>query len=58
LKKADATDYFNKHLRPKNYLDDKPAWRMAWQVYVDQLHRDGAITDWQRENWGNPKGSE
>jgi len=34
---------------------DLPFRREAWNVYVDNLHRDGQITDWQADNWGQPE---
>lgn len=34
---------------------DMPLRRELWTVYVDTLHRDGHITDWQADNWGQPE---
>lgn len=34
---------------------DLPLRRELWSVYVDTLHRDGQITDWQANNWGQPE---
>ena len=34
---------------------DLPFRRQAWNTFVDTLHRDGQITDWQADNWGQPE---
>jgi hypothetical protein len=34
---------------------DMPLRREVWNVYVDSLHRDGQITDWQASNWNFPE---
>ena len=33
---------------------DKCMMREDWNNYVDALHRDGSITDYQVNNWSNP----
>jgi len=33
---------------------DVPALRYAWNVFVDDLNRDGRITDADAMNWQNP----
>ena len=33
---------------------DKPQLAEAWCIYIDGLHRDGRITDYQVNNWTNP----
>ena len=33
---------------------DLPAFREAWGIYVDNLHRAGMITDKQAHNWEGP----
>lgn len=25
-----------------------------WDIYVQNLHQDGVISDWQHRNWNNP----
>ena len=34
---------------------DRPLIRMAWNGYVDQLAREGRITERQASTWGQPK---
>jgi hypothetical protein len=31
-----------------------PARREAWCNWVDSLHSDGQISDWQADNWDHP----
>ena len=33
---------------------DKPAKAEAWVNFIDNLHREGWITDRQVRTWGNP----
>tara|TARA_Y100000004_G_C8592237_1_gene276969 strand:+ start:90 stop:278 length:189 start_codon:yes stop_codon:yes gene_type:complete len=33
---------------------DKTMMREDWNNYIDGLHRDGCITDYQVNNWSNP----
>tara|TARA_R110002110_G_scaffold169030_3_gene370774 strand:+ start:120 stop:356 length:237 start_codon:yes stop_codon:yes gene_type:complete len=33
---------------------DEPAAAEDWSYFVDHLHRDGQISDWQNHNWGVP----
>lgn len=33
---------------------DKIMMREEWNNYIDSLHRENAITDYQVNNWSNP----
>ena len=33
---------------------DKIMMREEWNNYIDALHKDGSITDYQVNNWSNP----
>ena len=33
---------------------DFPARSEAWNNFVDDLHQDGKISDWQVNNWSHP----
>ena len=33
---------------------DKVAKRTMWNEFVDYLHKDGMLTDYQAYNWVNP----
>ena len=33
---------------------DECAAAEDWSYFVDHLHRDGQISDWQNHNWGVP----
>ena len=39
---------FWRDIAPGIPANDKPALREAFNVWTDQLHRDGEITDYQR----------
>lgn len=58
MNKAQALKEFKVYHRPVDYKKDKPKHRLAWQMYTDSLHREGLITDKQRNSWGNPPGSQ
>ena len=50
----EANLIFDRDYAPQIGRDDKPALRTAWNDWTDSLHRDGVITDRQRENWTYP----
>ena len=37
-----------------NFRGDSIAKRCAFNDYVDMLNKDGAVTDYQADNWSNP----
>lgn len=45
---------FKANFLPSVPSNDKPAKGQAWVMYVEQLHREGQITDRQAQNWDNP----
>lgn len=49
----DEWDCFIKFQSPKS-ASDTCAKREAFVNFIDQLHRDGEITDRQANSWGNP----
>ena len=49
----DEWDCFIKFQSP-NSADDICAKRQAFVQFIDQLHRDGEITDRQANSWDNP----
>ena len=57
-----AINYFMENvfpdIRKKESLMDRvdlPLRREIWSHYVDSLHRDGRITDWQASVWDFPE---
>ncbi len=52
---AEAEADFREHILPHVPADDKPAKRMAWNDYVDQLQRAGQITEGQAGTWDQPR---
>lgn len=36
-------------------IPDWPARSESWTIYVDELNKDGIVTDWQAYNWMSPK---
>ena len=58
----DAVEYFNCDILSsveKQYeqdgIPDWPARRETWNNWTDSLCKDGQISDWQYENWSQPK---
>jgi len=51
LNKIDAENMFFDMIR---LTDDIPRNKIMWTTFIDQLHRDNTITDWQVNNWGYP----
>ncbi len=37
-----------------SFRGDSIAKRCAFNDYVDMLNKDGAVTDYQADNWSNP----
>ena len=58
MTKKQAEKEFNREIKPsviERYgKNDKTAQRTAWNDYTDSLHRDGQITNKQRETWDSP----
>jgi hypothetical protein len=59
---ADACDQFEFDILPfiqDEYEEDgEPDWparREAWNNWTDSLCKDGQISDWQYENWSQPR---
>lgn len=54
----EALAVFNREIKPRVIPEDgardKPAIGEAWVIYVDNLERNGFITQKQAANWGNP----
>ena len=58
----DAVEYFNCDILPsveKEYeqdgVPDWPARSEAWNNWTDMLCKDEQISDWQYENWSQPR---
>jgi len=54
LTKKEALRLFNSAVKPGIPKNDKPALSLEWNMFTDQLNRDGQISDNQRMNWDNP----
>jgi len=61
MTRKQAIAYFNANVLPftelqyeKDGIKDLPARREAWNNWTDHLCKDGAISDWQYENWSHP----
>jgi hypothetical protein len=59
---ADACDQFEFDILPfvrDEYEEDgEPDWparRESWNNWTDSLCKDGQISDWQYENWSQPR---
>ena len=59
---ADACDQFEFDILPfiqdEYEQDGEPDWparREAWNNWTDSLCKDGQISDWQYENWSQPR---
>jgi len=59
---ADACDQFEFDILPfiqDEYEEDgEPDWparREAWNNWTDMLCKDGLISDWQYNNWSQPR---
>ena len=59
---ADAVECFNceilRYVEKQHEQDGIPDWparREAWNNWTDSLCKDGQISDWQYENWSQPK---
>jgi hypothetical protein len=50
-----AVRYWRENIRPEIPENDRPALKQSWQLYTDQLHKDGEITDEAFNNWGAPQ---
>ena len=57
---ADAVQQFEDFILPMIQEDEKnlghvdiPARSEAWSNYVDSLHCDEQISDWQAQNWSH-----
>ena len=57
---ADAVQQFEDCILPLIQEDEKnlghvdiPARSEAWSNFVDDLHRDEQISDWQAQNWSH-----
>ena len=58
---SDAVEQFTEMILPMIEVNERllghvdiPARSEAWNNYVDALHSDEVISDWQLENWGHP----
>ena len=58
----DAVEYFNCDILPgveKEYeqdgIPDWPARRETWNNWTDMLCKNEQISDWQYENWSQPR---
>jgi hypothetical protein len=61
MTRKQAIGYFNSNVLPfvklrheKDGVKDLSARRMAWNNWTDHLCKDGAISDWQFQNWSQP----
>jgi hypothetical protein len=59
---ADACDQFEFDILPfiqeeceQDGEPDWPARRETWNNWTDSLCKDGQISDWQYENWSQPR---
>lgn len=52
MKKVEALRLFKSTLPVGQWFDYWTLQQM-WSEFVDSLHRDGRITDYQYNNWGN-----
>ena len=59
---ADACDQFEAEILPfiqEEYEQDgEPDWparRESWNNWTDSLCKDGQISDWQYDNWSQPR---
>lgn len=51
MRYREALEYFNSCIKPLINKSDKPAIREAGNNFIDDLHRDGLITDRQAQTW-------
>lgn len=51
MTKAQAVNYFTEVNKP---FSDYWSMQLAWTQHIDDLKMSDAITEKQRDNWGNP----
>lgn len=59
MTKAQAVSFWRCLIKPvivqRHSATDKPALRESWNDFVDELQRDGKISERQASTWTQPK---
>jgi len=54
MTKPEAKAIFEETILPEIKDDGVVAIRCTWNDFVDELNKEGKITNWQAFNWVNP----